>query len=266
MSSRKKVILEERSGVLGKQCTLCNEWVPLDYFSNSKKGLGGKESRCKKCQAEQARNWYKATKDDNLEKNRENTKNWRKNNPEKRALQMKRYRVKNRDKILAYYVSRRGRKRETMKIWRDRFPEKHKTIRLNRRAMKNYLPSEISPEELLAVSTKFNNGCCLTGDRENVHFDHVIPLSIGHGGTSYGNMIPLRGDLNISKSNNNIFEWFESNRQRFNLSQEKFDALIAWLAEVNEVSVEDYRDYVYWCHENPHSLEDLRNDDEGEAI
>jgi hypothetical protein len=70
--------------------------------------------------------------------------------------------------------------------------------------------------------------------------------------------------LNRSKFTNNIFEWFETNRQRFELSQEKFDRLIEWLASANAMTVEEYRDYVYWCHANPRTVDEINeNNAEG---
>jgi hypothetical protein len=53
-----------------------------------------------------------------------------------------------------------------------------------------------------------------------------------------------------------FIEWVEANRQRFNLEQERFDRLIEWLGKANEMTVEEYRDYVYECHANPNANED----------
>jgi 5-methylcytosine-specific restriction endonuclease McrA len=128
--------------------------------------------------------------------------------------------------------------------------EKFKINTLNRLARKKLLINDFTFEECEDIINTFG-GCALTGSSDNLHLDHVIPLASGHGGTTYGNMIPLRGDLNISKNDRNIFEWFEGNRQRFELSQEKFDRLVEWLASANAMTVEEYRTYVYWCHDNP---------------
>jgi hypothetical protein len=63
-------------------------------------------------------------------------------------------------------------------------------------------------------------------------------------------MIPLRSDLNLSKSDGNLFEWFERNKERFNLAQSHFDRLIEWLARVNGMTTDDYRAFVNECFEN----------------
>jgi hypothetical protein len=142
--------------------------------------------------------------------------------------------------------SRRIKSKETARLCLQR-----------RLARKRYLPDDFTAEQLSQVINVFNGGCALTGERV-FHWDHVVPLSVGHGGTTYGNMIPLRGDLNISKSNRNIFEWFEANRQLFKLEQERFNRLIEWLGKANGMTVEEYRDYVYECHANPNEINDAK--------
>ncbi|CAM3631145.1 hypothetical protein [Mesobacillus zeae] len=148
---------------------------------------------------------------------------------------------------------------ERIKYYYQTNPDAFKRVQHTRRARPNSLPHDITLDELRISKEAFNNSCVLTGST-NTQLDHVIPIAIGHGGSTYGNMVPLRPDLNHSKNDSNIFEWFEANRQRFELPQERFDNLIDWLASAKAMTVEDYRDYVYWCHANP------RNIDESEAI
>lgn len=124
-------------------------------------------------------------------------------------------------------------------------PGKNKLRQHRRRARKKSLPNDFTDEQMTKTYEYFG-GCALTGASE-IHWDHVIPLASGHGGTTCGNMIPLRGDLNMSKSDANIFDWFRTNKERFNLSQDKFDFLIEWLAGVNEMTTEEYQLYVYQC-------------------
>lgn len=119
-----------------------------------------------------------------------------------------------------------------------------------RRTRINFLRDDFSPEDALKLRSDFGGRCVFTGSLKYA-LDHVIPVVSGHGGTYYGNLIPLRKDLNSSKNDKNIFEWFEANRQRFELDQSRFDSLIAKLAEQNDMTTEEYREYVYWCHDNP---------------
>jgi hypothetical protein len=312
--------LIETDGVLGKQCTCCDTWKPLNEFNNQKNGLGGKSSKCKKCLTYYHREYNKGTVEkrrqyylDNLdhikeyrkeryqnerdkilkernemsqedrdklnqrrrelypkhrEKLIEKAREYAENNKEKVREYRKSHYIKNREEYREKGILYREKNKEKIRLAKRKYyhekPEKDKLKNMNRRAADKGLRNDLTGEEKHEIETHFG-GCALTGCQE-FDWDHVIPLNIGHGGTNRCNLIPLRSDLNASKGIKNIFEWFEANRQRFELSQEKFDLLVAWLASANAVSVEDYRDYVYWCHENPHSLEDLRKDDEGEAI
>jgi len=116
-----------------------------------------------------------------------------------------------------------------------------------RRAIKKNLPS---------ISYQINKRCNLT-DTTIIAHDHFIPLDTGHGGTYLGNMIPLCHNLNNKKNRKHPYEWFEANRQRFNLEQSRFDAVVADLAEQNGLTPVEYRQYVDWCYENKRSLDDI---------
>jgi hypothetical protein len=152
-------------------------------------------------------------------------------------------------KIMEHYYKDKEKFRVYARNWQSKNKEKMKRNYHKRLARKRSLPDDLTANQLAFTLLEFENQCFITGDT-NTHLDHVIPLAVGHGGTTYGNMIPLRADLNQSKNDNNIFEWFEANRQRFDLSQERFDIGIAWLASANAMTIEEYRKHVYWCHEN----------------
>lgn len=153
-----------------------------------------------------------------------------------------------------YYYDNKDMFHENVRNWYHRNPEKARKVQVEqqnkRRVTSKGLPYRWSDSLKDKVLERFIGGCALTGS-DDIHWDHVIPVSIGHGGTILGNMIPLRSDLNVSKNNRNIFEWFPLAKKRFNLSQTKFDELIEYLAKVNDMTTNEYRDYVYWCHDNP---------------
>jgi hypothetical protein len=257
---RRKKKLEVRDGVEGKTCGRCREWKTLGDFNIDKQGVGGRQNKCKKCQSVVFKEYYKANEETLLVKKNE----YNHNNREARRLYHRQYYAKNQERARQYREENRERYTEHTKRWREENKERSLLVTRLRRARIRTLPNDLTAEQQDELIKKFN-GCALS-DSTDFDIDHVIPLTAGHGGTTYGNVLPLRHDLNQSKGTRNIFEWFEANRQRFNLSQEKFDLAIEWLSYLNGISVEDYRDYVCWCHENPHSLEDLRKNDEGEAI
>lgn len=206
--------------VIAKACGKCGEIKGLDEYCRDKGCLGGVQPHCKECNKVRFRKWAI----DNREWSRLNTQKWRENNPGYAAQ------------------------------WQKDNPEKSRLVRQRRRARKVSLPDTLTEQQQDNIFERFG-GCALTGDSD-VHLDHVVPLSIGHGGTTLENMIPLRGDLNISKQASNIFEWFELVKERFNLNQSKFDELITYLAEANDMTAQEYRNYVDYCHDNPDGVPD----------
>ncbi|MRX54635.1 hypothetical protein GJU41_11695 [Bacillus idriensis] len=260
MAKRKRVQLEERDGVVGKECTRCGDWKSLEGFSNKKGGLGGRRSDCRECAAAAKKKYQEENHTMISERNRkyyaENRGKFVKyyeENYEKIIEQKRKYREVNPEYRRNYYASNLERHSENARKWRRNNLDKVALIQQRRRARKLLL-SDVSNSY-----GKFSGGCVLTGENDT-HWDHAIPLSTGHGGTTSGNMIPLRGDLNISKHDNNIFEWFAANRQRFELSQARFDRLIAWLASANALTTDEYREFVYWCHANKREVDEIKRD------
>ncbi|WP_427050446.1 hypothetical protein [Paenibacillus sp. TC-CSREp1] len=103
-------------------------------------------------------------------------------------------------------------------------------------------------------------GTCDLTDELECDDDHFIPVATGHCGTYLGNMRPLASWLNANKSAANPYEWFEANRQRFDLDQSRFDALVWRLAAQNGLTPEEFRKFTYWCFENPRTVEQIAED------
>lgn len=198
-------------------------------------------------------------------KNETNRRSYRKHS-EKRIATVKKYSItnaeylkkyrrdyyeKNKEKAIVYRSKNRELILRQKKEWAKNNPEKVAMYQMKRRINTKYLPDTITEEEMLKIKGVFGNKCALSNNEEDLHWDHVIPISIGHGGSTKENLIPLSGYLNNSKYNANLFEWFNANRQRFNLKEDRFIFLIDYLAELNKMTVEEYRRYVYWCHDNP---------------
>jgi hypothetical protein len=275
--------LEDRDGIVGKVCNKCNEWKALDDYFKDKTGLGGRKSGCKSCnkeyqlrnkerRSEVARKWREANKEQISERERkyreqnkdvisERNRKYYEQNKEQHAKKNHKNYIANKENVLKrtrkYYEDNKERHTELVRKWRQENKERDKLIAHRRLARKKALPDTLTTEDYAKTLYYFGNSCALTGRTENLEKEHAIPLSIGHGGTTFENCYPMSSGLNQSKANYNIFEWFEANRQRFELSQERFDNLIGWLASANAMTVEEYRDYVYWCHENPRIIDEL---------
>jgi hypothetical protein len=255
--NRKGTVYYEDNGVIvAKNCAKCNEIKTLDDYPKHKAGLGGRESSCKSCKA----GYYAENKADYVRRYESNKEHYQElmriyyaSNKESLSEYQRKYNAENKEYIAERYrkycASNREYLTELSRNWRHSNPEKAMLIAERRRARKQSLPDNFTEEHMLETLTFFG-GCALTGEIAEIHWDHVIPLASGHGGTTFGNMIPLRSDLNLSKSDGNLFEWFERNKERFNLAQSHFDRLVEWLASVNGMTTDDYRAFVNECFEN----------------
>ena len=128
-----------------------------------------------------------------------------------------------------------------------------------RRAYRRELPNTWGKNEYGITSSLYGDKCTLSNEGQT-EFDHFIPLSIGHSGTVTENMYPLSKGLNRNKSDANPFEWFAANAKRFNLDPSRFESLVAKLAEQNGLTPEDFREYTYWCFDNPRDLMQIKRD------
>jgi hypothetical protein len=246
----KKVMYEERDGVIGKMCTKCNLWKPLSEYPRCTSGDEKRRPRCCACESARRKDYYSKNK----EREKEVTKIWVEKNKERYVQNYTRYKKENRDLLIKKLKTWHQNNKEKQKSYKKKYIRENLDAYLlrnkKRRALKAKLPNDLTDIQQKEILDMFDGGCALTGDPD-INWDHVLPIAIGHGGTTYGNMIPLRKDLNFSKHTANIFDWFDANRQRFELSQGKFDKLVDFLSSANAMTVEEYREYVYWCHDNP---------------
>jgi hypothetical protein len=111
-------------------------------------------------------------------------------------------------------------------------------------------------KDIEVVRTQFDGKCPLTGSYD-IHYDHFIPLGIGHGGTYIGNMIPLDARLNESKQAKNPFEWIKT---RDDVSMDVFNNVVDYLANLNGMTSEEYRAFVYWCFDNKRNVDEVKRD------
>lgn len=262
---RKPSEIDVREDGTWKKCNRCLEWKELDKFFKKKSGTAGTRSVCKHCEG--VTNIPKRIENKNGIDGKVCAKceKWKPlSGYSKSTSNLGGVYSLCKDCRKDFRLGRRGEIKEYQRKYRLENREKLNIHTIKRRTLKRNLPFDFTNEEKDVIFNKFDRRCALTGRVGDIQWDHVVPLATGHSGTTFGNMIPLVKELNESKRDVNIFEWFEASRQRFELSQEKFEELVEWLASANAVSVEDYRDYVYWCHANPQCLEDLEAGRESE--
>lgn len=234
-------LINTSEDIVAKSCSICGNVKELNYYAKGS-AFAGRHAKCKMC--------LKEYRTENKQRLNEESKVWRENNPEYMTKYMQRYYSENQAHMnelsRKWYASNREKTLSDVQKWRNKNPDKVKLIAHRRFARKKALPDALTDEQMTSTLEHFG-GCALTGDSD-IHWDHVIPLATGRGGTVYENMIPLRADLNESKCARNIFEWFGANKERYELSESKFNELIVFLAEINRMSKDEYVRYVYDCH------------------
>ena len=281
----------EDGEIAAKECKKCCEVKVKGDFSKDKTGIGGRQSKCKACQrkyCEENRDRISELKRKYQEENRASiSERHRKYNEENRASileqqrkyygenrasiaeKKRKYREENHTSISEKKRKYREENRASISEYQRKYCKENPHIwsvaHHRRRARKSLLPDTLTKEQLEKIMDRFRGGCALTGCTDGIHLDHVIPVVIGHGGTTLQNMIPLRADLNHSKKARCIFDWFYDVKDHFKLPQTKFDELIEYLAGINGVTADEYEDYVRWCHDNPRSLDETILDETGSA-
>jgi hypothetical protein len=186
-------------------------------------------------------------REENRERIKENQRQYYMKNKEHLSAINKAYRESHKEEMAAYgsawYKAHREEVKETAKRWAELNPVKTKATKMRYRSKKQGAQALITDEDVQQILSHFDDSCALTGDSENLTFDHVIPLSVSDLGSVRGNIAPLRIDINSSKNKRNLFEWFSTYKESLGLEESKFKRLVAFLAEENSMSVEEYEAY-----------------------
>jgi len=197
-----------------RKCCKCQEVKEKKYFYRDRSRASGVNPTCKKC-----------------------TNEYRKevrSKPERKDLEVRR----------KWSEANRERLREQDALYRENNRDRHNAKEARRRARKEALPDTLTGEEYSKIRKHFLNSCAIC-NRGFEHMDHFIPLSCGHGGTYYENMVPMCARCNVSKKDQNPFQWAKT------LDKEKrknFDALVYYLASINGIAgVSEYEAYVDKC-------------------
>lgn len=240
--------MDEKEEIVSKECLKCRKVQSLENFYRHPKSLGKRKSQCITCAKQ-----YKDFASQRMAEYRKKRK------PISQEY-FREYYLKHREKIKerakSHYDIKKDdpdfkRKRaESKRDWVRRNPHKITEQNHRRAASKLGLLKDWTSDDMIKTLEYFDYKCALSGEDGNLHFDHVIPLSSGHAGTVPWNMLPLRSDLNESKSTHHILEWFDANRQRFNLSEERLEFALRYLADTAGLNYEEYLEYLDWCHKN----------------
>lgn len=237
-----------------KKCNKCGEHklINKDFWHKKKGGKFGFEATCRICRTEYFREYSRKNREliaeksrERYKKNPEYFKNYYEDKKSKILSQRKQYRKENKEILSEYHQVYRSENAEKISnyksIWRRVNSDKVNISRQRRRARLKHLPNDFTASDNELMMKYFQQKCCLSSSDLDIQLDHAMPISKG-GGTTKGNMIPLNSSLNSSKGNQNIFEWFEKNKEKLNVEKEMFDKTIEYLARMNNESVAEYRE------------------------
>jgi len=97
--------------------------------------------------------------------------------------------------------------------------------------------------------------CALTLNKQYT-IDHFIALNTGHGGNYFENYMPLELGLNSSKNDKNPFKWITFR----NINRSLFEQEVERLSQLNKLTPDEYRQFVYWCYDNRRSVDEIKRD------
>lgn len=157
----------------------------MGEFSKDRRKKDGYDARCKECNRARSRAYRKANpekmrayarayREANREKTRESTRAWRKANPKKA--------------------------RESVRAWHKTNLEKVRAIEARYRAHKAKAPQGDPLKLQQRLTAIYASPCAQCGATENIHADHIHPLSKGGHHAAY-NLMPLCGSCNSAKHN-----------------------------------------------------------------
>ena len=129
-----------------------------------------------------------------------------------------------------------------------RLSDDHETQRVIehiRKAKKSNQDASLTVMDWLSIMDHFGNRCALRFSF-NITMDHFLPQSIG-GPTNRFNVYPLDLLLNSSKNDSNPFIWADHQIREGNISDDLFQELISYFANLHNVTSDEFKRYVFWC-------------------
>lgn len=210
-----------------KFCVKCKKELPLtnDYFNKYKNSKDGFKPRCKTCQRDDAKEYYKKRgkevntkyRKDNIEK----YENYKSRNKEALKVYSKKYREKNKEVYrttvrisTAKWRSDPNVKSKCSKYnseWKRNNLDSLTKYRHKRKALLMKAPNHLTTHQWSQIKLSFNCKCAYCGMAKKLTQDHFIPVDNG-GEYTLNNIIPSCQSCNSSKKNRNFFKWYPSYR------------------------------------------------------
>lgn len=176
-----------------KKCSKCYEIKQLDCFSTDNRSLDGKFTRCKECESERLKQYYKK----NSEKIKNKVSEYSRSNFDKISFYNKNIRKKDKKSSAIYYEKNKDRILKNVKEWRKNNRDKRKLYNYRRRKTESV--GSFTKDEWKDLCNKHNNKCLCCGmNNIKLTVDHVIPLCVG-GTNNIDNLQPLCRSCNSKK-------------------------------------------------------------------
>lgn len=248
---RAEHLIDAEGNVVAKRCTRCGKMTiaTLEYFRADKRRFVGLQQKCKSCHKE----WdeiNKAGKSINGgPKKTQKPKADRIYNDAGECL-AKRCSICGEIKIRQEFRKHSKNPDGMIEYCYDCYGSISSSLRVkiqNNRATEVGLPGTLTDQQWGDIFYgEFDGKCALTGESEDLSFDHAIPLCTKHGGTVEWNVYPIAKRLNSSKHTKNLFEWVKQPHVASEIDTERFEKLVAFLAEKCGLTPVEYEDFYNW--------------------
>jgi 5-methylcytosine-specific restriction endonuclease McrA len=165
---------------------------------------------------EQHREYNKAWKVANKERQYDLAKKWRAEHPENVQRAVKKWQDANRDRLhennARWHATHPDEARERRKRWRGENPEREKIHKHTRRTRISESGGSFTVSDIQNMLKQQKGKCivCLTSIKENYHIDHVIPVSKG-GSSDRSNLQLLCPRCNMSKHDRDNITFMQQN-------------------------------------------------------
>lgn len=208
-----------------KICTKCGKSLPAtaEYFNRDKSHKDGLSSQCKACRYKK----YNSYKEEHKNELKKYQREYRAKHQEEKKEYAKKYYPKyyedNKQSINKKHIDYN---REYIKTPYGRELDRAKKHR--HRAIDYLNGGSYTVEQWKDCLRFFNYECAYSGEKlkdSNTTVDHIIPLT--KGGTSYiWNICPSIKQINLSKGNNELEEWYR--KQKY-FSEERLKKIYDWV-------------------------------------
>lgn len=127
--------------------------------------------------------------------------------------------------------------------------DKRTIYRHKARAEKIGLPDNFTMEEYSELKAFAAGRCMISGEEAKLQIDHFQAVSKGWLGNTKGNVILVSSEVNLAKGTMSIFEFVKSERSKGLIDKEQLERTIQYLAQANEMSFEEYVDFLKLAEE-----------------